>query len=470
MRFPSFKRKPGKPKNSENSIGLRVVTSAIALTGAVAVYNVVDSTDPTTVLVSIVGIVFGSIVSYYRRDSDNFWIKVGISWGILLVAGLFFHDLAMRIRASISDARIPLTNMLVALQALHCFDLPRRRDLNLSAIVGLALIASTSTLSRNNEFAIYVVLFMVLGAVMLYLDCMSRTRSFVKTDRTPSFMQRRSTAEVVSRVYGLSGGVLSFFKQIAPLAVVLPCVAFLVFLVLPRADITVLRHVSLAAKFDLPFIQGGDIVNHGLDNRQMRGDGSIKVNPRAYFGFAEDLDLNYRGELSQEIVMRVNSSSGQLWRAMAFDTFDGRHWTMSKPHHTTDRVAGYNSRIYLYLLPSFLVNKKYCRERLLTQTFYIESNQPNLIPVASIPENLYFPAQFIKVDDYGSLRSIKELESDTVYTVSEGALPITSSCRIVSATRRLLVWRQRSWVLRKTTGMEKRKKFPFTCRTIINTI
>ena len=43
----------------------------------------------------------------------------------------------------------------------------------------------------------------------------------------------------------------------------------------------------------------------------------------AYYGFSSELDLNFRGQLSDEIVMKVRSSEESYWRGMAFDTYTG---------------------------------------------------------------------------------------------------------------------------------------------------
>jgi protein-glutamine gamma-glutamyltransferase len=395
-----FNRKESRV--AEDSIALRVVTSLMALNGFAAVFQIIESSEVLTAL-SALGVIAGSIVSYHRRGKNNFWIKVAISWGILLIAGLFFRDLLARLASSVSDTRVPLTQMLVALQALHTFDMPRRRDLNVSALVGLALLASASTLTRESNFLVYALIFAALGALMLFFDCRSRTRSLL------------NASVQTTKVQGTSYGARQLPLLAAWSAAMLAISGF-IFVAMPRADITLLRHVSLSARFDLPFIKDNAIVNKGLHGK-VRPDGSIAGDPHAYYGFAEDLDLNYRGKLGDEIVMRVGSSRGQLWRAMAFDVCDGNHWKMSNPKHTSDRFAGYGSRIFLEPL-GFGWSRKYVHEKDLTQTFYIESDEPNLVPVASVPYEIYFPAQMIKVDDYGSLRSITELSRDTVYTVT----------------------------------------------------
>src|SRR5688500_6284375 len=75
----------------------------------------------------------GSYVSYIRRRAKNWWIKVIISLAMLLAFGDFLRNVII----NPYDARIPLATLLIWLQVLHSFDLPRRRDINYSLLVAL---------------------------------------------------------------------------------------------------------------------------------------------------------------------------------------------------------------------------------------------------------------------------------------------------------------------------------------------
>src|SRR5438552_17261952 len=99
----------------------------MAILGILAACQLAD-TPADLALFGIFGTVIGSYVSYRRRLCNNFWIKWAIAAGVLVVLGLFIEDIAYRIQSSIGDARGPLSSMLIALQALHSFDLPKRRD------------------------------------------------------------------------------------------------------------------------------------------------------------------------------------------------------------------------------------------------------------------------------------------------------------------------------------------------------
>jgi hypothetical protein len=397
----------------EDSVPLRVVSSAMSVIGVLVASALADT--PEWLLYSAVpGIVIGSWLSYRRRYDDNFIGKLWISAGILLVAAAFFKELLIRLNLSVADARIPLTNMLIALQALHCFDLPRRRDLGLSAIVGLTLLASAATLSHDTTFGVYLFLFGALGILLLRFDCLSRTatraeRRFDVNSQVTVVRARPNPHARAEQFVSITTGVLMF--AVGSVAI---------FAALPRAEIGFLRHVRVSGGLNLSFLD--DPAMKALLNDLGRGDGSIKSNPEAYYGFAETLDTNYRGELSDAIVLRVSSPIGTYWRGMAYDTFDGITWSMSKPKPVASRVCRDGLLIDLCPVPGldmrrqdYLGGAPATRE--LTQVFYVEAKSSNLVVCAPIPFQIYFPSPALLIDHYGGLRSPVGVEKETVYTV-----------------------------------------------------
>jgi transglutaminase-like putative cysteine protease len=375
----------------------------MALTGILAACQLAE-TPAFLAAFGILGTICGSVVSYMRRGANNFFVKWALAAGIVVVLGAFVEEILYRIQSSIADARAPLTNMLIALQALHSFDLPKRRDLNVSALVGLVLLASTATLSRDLIFGLYLMSYLAFGAYMLYLDCASRT-----AEGTGLAQLVEPPAAGGARPAKAGGAFVSV------LVLALPLASLCTFLSLPRMDIGLLRNVRVSFNLNTPFLRTLGITNPHL-SRARRSDGSLEVNPLAYFGFDEELDLNYRGELSERIVMRVASPTGQLWRAMAFDTYDGHKWTMSRAEETFDRLAVYGSAIPLAPVPSMTVSRR-VQIAELNQVFHMEVDQPNLIPAAAVPYLIYFPTNKVLVDSYGALRSPVVLEKDMVYTV-----------------------------------------------------
>jgi transglutaminase-like putative cysteine protease len=384
---------------AESLLSLRVITSAMAIVGILAACQLAESPIQLS-LFGIFGTAFGSYISYLRRKKNNFWIKWGLAAGILVVLGFFIEEIAYRVQATIADARVPLTNMLISLQALHSFDLPRRRDLNVSALVGTTLMASAATLSRDLQYGVYLLTFIGFGSYMLFLDSKSRTLDGaveLKSSGASSVQpkhSRLSTVAIISLV---------------------PIVSLALFLLLPRLDVRVLGNVRVSLKLNLPFLSGNKVSNPLLMSAK-RGDGSLVVNPQAYFGFNEVLDLNYRGKLSNDVVLKVGCPKGEFWRAMAFDTYDGHQWTMSEPRKTYDRLTIYGAAIHLAPVPSLVTPRRVPVEE-LGQVFYLEQDQPNLILAAAVPNLIYFPANKVQIDTYGSLRSPVMMEKDMVYTV-----------------------------------------------------
>lgn len=376
----------------------------MAMVGILAASQLAN-TPPGLTIFGIAGTVIGSFVSYTRRHKRNTLIKWAIILGILIVFALFIEEILYRIKLNVADAREPLTNMLIALQALHCFDLPTRRSLNVSALVGLTLVTSAATLSRDLTFALYVVAFMAFGTYMFYLDCLSRSTEHTITSQSASMIGKDT-------LFGLS--MPNKYSRMAMLATI-PLLSIGLFLCIPKFNLGVMHNIRLSLPFALR-LPSSDRIYNPLLTHHRRADGSLEVNPLAYYGFSQQLDLNYRGQLSDQVVVRVGSRAGHYWRGMAFDKYDGHRWTMSKPNTTITRVAGESSAIVLSSLP-FLSIPSRTRSQDTGQVFYLESDQPNLILAAAVPYQLYFPTGNIAVDEYGSLRSPSVMEHDTMYTV-----------------------------------------------------
>ncbi|MBX9877909.1 MAG: transglutaminaseTgpA domain-containing protein [Candidatus Obscuribacterales bacterium] len=388
----------------EDSLSFRTITAAMAMVGILAASQLAN-TPPGLTLFGIAGTIIGSFVSYTRRHKRNTWIKWAIILGILIVFASFIEEILYRIKLNVADAREPLTNMLIALQALHCFDLPTRRSLNVSALVGLTLVTSAATLSRDLTFALYVVAFMAFGTYMFYLDCLSRSTEHAIQSQSVSMLGKDT-------LFGLS--LPNKYSKIAMLSTI-PLLSIGLFLCIPKFNLGLMHNIRLSLPFTLR-LPSADRIYNPLLTHHRRADGSLEVNPLAYYGFSQQLDLNYRGLLSDQVVVRVGSRAGHYWRGMAFDRYDGHRWTMSRPNATITRVAGESSAIVLSSLP-FLSFPSRTRSQDTGQVFYLESDQPNLILAAAVPYQLYFPSGNIAVDEYGSLRSPSVMEHDTMYTV-----------------------------------------------------
>ncbi|MGB3759584.1 MAG: transglutaminase, partial [Rivularia sp. (in: cyanobacteria)] len=155
------------PMEIEDSITFRVLVSTLVIIGIVATDVAAGATFSFWAIpLSIVG---GSW-SYYRRKHKNVAAKFCIAIGMLLALGAFFG----RLFGELNDTRLLLAELLIQLQVLHSFDMPRRKDLGYSIVIGLILLGVAATLSQTLAFAPVLLLFLAIALPTLVLDYRSR--------------------------------------------------------------------------------------------------------------------------------------------------------------------------------------------------------------------------------------------------------------------------------------------------------
>jgi hypothetical protein len=155
-----------------------------------------------------------------------------------------------------------------------------------------------------------------------------------------------------------------------------------------------------------------------------------------YPGFSNTLDTSVRGDLGDlgnlgnlgdlgdlgdELVMRVRASEPAFWRGQTFTQFDGRTWSASPEEGT--RRAGPKIDVPATLgdLPRPAPGVQ--TERFI-QTYYIESDLPNVIFAASRADVLTFDGSVWTRPD-GSMRSNVTPNKGSVYTVVSDRVQVT---------------------------------------------
>ncbi len=138
-----------------------------------------------------------------------------------------------------------------------------------------------------------------------------------------------------------------------------------------------------------------------------------------YLGFSESLDTSVRGDLGDELVMRVRSPEPAFWRGQTFADFDGRTWTVSpatgRPRQGPD-IA----------IPPTLgdqTNPNLESDELI-QTYFVETDLPNVIFAAHRATTLIFDGMVWTRPD-GALRSDVTLTEGSVYTVLSQRVRVT---------------------------------------------
>lgn len=377
----------------EDSVPFRVIVTITVLIG-IASTTLVTEDGLLLSIITMALTVMGSYVSHSRRNAKNWWIKIILS----LVMLITFVDFLRNVFLNPYDARIPLANLLIWLQVLHSFDLPRRKDMNYSLLVALILISVTATISRDLSFGFFLFSFIICSLLSLLYNNLSQ-HNIYKLDIRPKTMLKIATPTIIVTILGMLAA----------------------FVLMPRYQTMKIKTLPLSVK--LPEIPNftGEVRNKNKKEVKQEEINGKKVttikrtfNKDSYYGFSTELDLNFRGELSDEVVMKVRSAEANYWRGMSFDSYTGKNWKMSEPFNLT--------KIWANTPPMFVkmnnqVPKDLTKKRELIQTFYIEKEQSNLVFSAQYADEIYFPSNYLSADKYGSLRSPVELNQGLVYSV-----------------------------------------------------
>jgi transglutaminase-like putative cysteine protease len=396
----------GEPIEPEDSLWLRVLVQLMVAVGIVAVD--VSAADAADILgtsfwaVPVSGI--GAAWSWYRRRSRNIPVKFCIAIAMLVALAIFF----VRLVNERNDTRLALAELLIQLQVFHSFDLPRRKDLGYSVIIGLILLGVAATLSQTLWFAPLLLVFVGLAIPMMILDYRSRLGLL------PQQTLRRIGADLAP-------------KKLAVFLLITVGLGLLIFAFLPRLPGYQLRAfpVSAPIEFEGQF-DGGTILNPGYvrDGRASSGagtgaDGNVRGEPGQvddsfYYGFNSQMNQNLRGSLKPKVVMRVRSQSEGFWRVMAFDRYTGQGWEISRGEEKDVQKLERPAWSFRFTLPwSVTLN----RTQEVIQSYTLVSDLPNLVPALYEPKELYFPTREIAIDPEGTVRSPVPLAEGLTYTV-----------------------------------------------------
>ncbi|MBD1809159.1 DUF3488 domain-containing protein [Microcoleus sp. FACHB-SPT15] len=396
-----------EPPQPENSILLRVLVQGLVIVGIIAT-DVAAETQLSywAVPLSLIGAAW----SWYHRRDRNIPVKFLLAIGMLLSMGVFFSNLL----GQLNDTRLILAELLIQLQVLHSFDLPRRKDLGYSMVIGLILLGVAATLSETLAFAPLLLVFLAIALPVLVLDYQSRLG--ISTTR-----KRKNASGIAPRSSPLSLRRLSLF-----LIVVLG-LGLTIFALMPRFPGYQLQTFPVSdpgnfanQNFDPNnrgiinpgYVREGNQNGGGGSTGQGSGRGSGEMDDTFYYGFSSQMNQNLRGELKPKVVMRVRSQAPGFWRVLAFDRYTGQGWEMSRENRVLNvRRPEWSYRFFLSM-PSFRGETKQ-----VIQTYTVVSELPNLIPALAYPQQLYFPSPEIEVDVEGSLRSPAALLEDLTYTV-----------------------------------------------------
>jgi transglutaminase-like putative cysteine protease len=381
----------------EHSIAYRVVTLATAMTGITAVLYLEEWPGFSLFVISLT--ILGFWVSWVRREKKNWWIKALISLGMMIALWDFFKTLIL----NPYDPRIALANLLLWLQTMHSYDLPARRDLNYSLLTGFILMCLGAFMSYDLSFLPFLAVFIIIGTFSLFFNCLSLTRS------------------AASQPADYRAGI-SMVLRLSRLAFTLMVLACIIFLFVPRGEALSIRHLPVTWNLNFPDLFKGRVSNPGYPMSGLKAGEplwkQLRFSADNYFGLNSELDLNMRGRLSKELIMRVKSTEYSYYRGIALSNYDGHSWKV--PRREPDKIAFPDPPI-IVSFPADSAN-----EKAVVQIYTIEKEMPNIIFAAWQPQELYFPVQTIYVDKsrsapgreiMNSLISPFNLEKGMIYSV-----------------------------------------------------
>ncbi len=416
---PIWRQIQNSPKPvPEDSLLLRVMVQGLAIAGIVAI-DVSAGVATDEVALSLWAIplsIVGATWSWYARYKRNVGVKFCIAIGMLLALASFLGSLVVEL----SDTRLVLAELLIQLQVLHSFDLPRRKDLGYTMVIGLILLGVGATISQTLSFAPILLVFVAIAIPALILDYRSRLGLARRQDVSSTVKGKKTNLSLLF-TSSLSP------KRFAFLLLVILGLGLAIFAFLPRLPGYQLRTFPVSAPLDFEVEQfdGRNITNPGYvgrGNDDGDGDGlgngtNVESGPgnmdsTYYYGFNTKINQNLRGELTPEVVMRVRSQAEGFWRVLAFDRYTGQGWEISRNDNTF--AVNRPRWSYQFYLPAIGLNGP---RREIIQTYTIVSMLPNLIPAMYKAEQVYFPTEKIAIDPDGNLRSPLELREGLTYTV-----------------------------------------------------
>jgi transglutaminase-like putative cysteine protease len=352
----------------------------------------------------------GAMWSWFRRRDRNVGTKLLLAIGMLAALMLFFHTLLWG--RELNDTRLTLVRLLVQVQVLHSFDLPRRKDLGYSMVIGLILMGVASTLSQTMVFGGMLLLFLALALPVLVMDY--RARLGVRACQPVGLKGGTRRADRPKEI-GLPG-----------IFIVIVALGLVIFVAMPRLPGYQLRSFPMSAlistqgKFDNQsvinpgYIRQGEVPREsgqfGQGTSAQQGTG--QVDQTYYYGFNRRINQNLRGEMVPQVVMRVRSQAEGFWRVMGFDRYTGQGWEISRNDRT--QTLSRPSWSYQFFLTPKL---RSTRTQQVVQTYTLVSDLPNVIPALDQPIEVFFPTEQVAVDPEDGLRSPLPLTTGLTYTV-----------------------------------------------------
>jgi protein-glutamine gamma-glutamyltransferase len=430
MRLPWRRLKSLNPLMAEPPEGswlLRVLAQSMVVVGILAT----DMAAETMMgLWAVPASLAGATWSWSNRHNRNITVKFLLAIGMMVALIAFFSRLL--VGRELNDTRLALAELLIQVQVLHSFDMPRRKDLGYSMMIGLILMGVACTLSQTMGFGLFLLLFLAIALPVLVMDYRSRL-GLINQWQGVKAGTGSPNAKKTGREFAAGFGLILLL-------------GLGIFALMPRLPgyqvqtFPVSAPIETQGKFDQTQITNPGYIGQGRGNGNGSGSrgntpakGPGQADPTFYSGFANQMNQNLRGQLKEQVVMRVRSQAPGFWRVMAFDRYTGQGWEISKNDQTKTITRSPWSYQFFHT-QRIRLN----RTKSVVQTYTMVSELPNVIPALDQVRELYFPTQEIAVDHEDGFRSPTVLSEGLTYTVVSD-VPYRDRAKLKTAVSRLLL-------------------------------
>jgi len=382
---------PRRPAPPERSFALRRLVFLASLPPILAVAWIGALWGPA--LLTIAVLAGAHYYSWRAAQSDAKRANSAIRLAVFVALHLAVVYLCAGFYAGFT---LPQAQFALYAQAITAFDLRRRMNLFSSLGMSLIVVYVGATLARDYVFIMFVLAFLALALAVFYRAEIEDGLQGGKLQPPTSNVQPQTPNFQLPAfgIWGLGFGLCSF----------------LVFAFTPHfAGRPLYPPFSLS----LPIPRGptAQVVNPAVPLLQINGWSDQKGD--YYYGFDNQLDLRYRGGLSDGVVMYVQSPAWSYWRSHSYDYYDGHAWSQSDKSLTDLSNDTGQRRLGAFEIPA---DEQALGDEVV-QSFAIVHDQPNLVFAAYRPVELYINASEVALDSGDGLRVGAPLKAGDIYTV-----------------------------------------------------
>ncbi|MHB8262878.1 MAG: transglutaminase family protein [Acidimicrobiales bacterium] len=309
----AFIRQANSPGTPEQSLPLRFAAwGAVLISLTACLFE--SELSVLFVIVAACGVTLGMAYSYIARTHSSGWLKLLLALGALAAFVYFFHTISNEQGiVTIGSVEAPLAVLFTLMQVLHSFDVRARRDLMFSLAGSATLMAVAAAQATNLTFGVFVISWAFICGYGLVSTWASMSGARLRMLGLPM---------------ALWVAAASILAGVIALALLPP----------PQANHTLAFPRTLARDLHLPV--PGAISSGGRQGNLPAQPGSPagRLGVGGYLGFSGPLNLAVRGQLSNEVIMRVRASVPGYWLGETFDHWNGVSWTNDTSH--VSRIGG----------------------------------------------------------------------------------------------------------------------------------